>query len=400
MKVLHTITGLSVGGAENMLTKLIEEGQTRTAAYDVSVLSLMKPDDIAHRIRACGVHIDTLEMRQGVPSPGNVMRLRKIVQRLQPDLIVGWMHHAFLAASVGSRMQSTRPPVIWNVRHSLSHLKHEKPMTRAVLRACARISHTPAAIIYNSRVAAHQYEAFGFPAASTVIIPNGFDCDQFRPRPSARAEFSRMFGLDDNVTIVGLVARLHPMKQPEVLVEAVRIARSKGRDLHLLIMGHGADDPSSSLTRLLNTALPANRFTTIGHQTDVARWMPAIDIFALSSGWGEGFPNVIGEAMACGIPCVATDIGDSRKIIGNTGSIVPPNDPAALAQALISLTDIGADARRRLGELARDRVISEFSLPEIARQYEALYDHVLGRARVAPPIQLERDERKISACAG
>src|SRR3546814_7329338 len=102
-------------------------------------------------------------------------------------------------------------------------------------------------------------------------------------------------------------------------------------------LGNGADDPRSDLTRTLHASLPADRFTTIGHQENVAHWMPAIDIFALSSGWGEGFPNVIGEAMACGNPCVATDVGDARWIIGQNGGIVPPGEPEALADALIAL---------------------------------------------------------------
>src|SRR3546814_2554044 len=134
----------------------------------------------------------------------------------------------------------------------MRYIAHEKPLPRGVLMLCAELSRIPSAIIYNSPVAARKYEAFGFPAGAAVVIPNGFDCDQFQPRAGARAEFCNRFGVDENATIVGLVARLHPMKQPEVLVEAVRRARAKGRDMHLLIMGNGADDPRSDLTRPLH----------------------------------------------------------------------------------------------------------------------------------------------------
>src|SRR3546814_178401 len=255
----------------------------------------MTPGDISQRILNCRLPIDTLGRHQGRPGPSARAKLAGVTRRVRPDIIIGWMHHAVLAATAAQRMLPSRPPIVWNIRHSLSDISHEKPMTRAVLRLCAKLSRIPSAIIYNSHVAARQYEAFGFPAGAAVVIPNGFDCDQFQPRAGARAEFCNRFGVDENATIVGLVARLHPMKQPEVLVEAVRRARAKGRDMHLLIMGNGADDPRSDLTRTLHASLPADRFTTIGHQENVAHWMPAIDIFALSSGWGEGFPNVIGE---------------------------------------------------------------------------------------------------------
>ncbi len=399
MKILHTITGLHAGGAENMLAKLIESNVSRER-YQSAVLSLMKPGMIADRIRARDVAVHTLGMRQGVPSLPALVKLGRVGRAVRPDIILGWMHHGNLAATMASRMLRSRPPVIWNIRHSLVNLANEKPLTRFVLRASRRLSKTPAAIIYNSRAAARQFEAFGFPTDRAIFIPNGFDCGEFRPRMGARAELCQMFGISENATIVGMVARCHPMKDPENLVEAVRRARQAGHDLHLLIIGHGVDKPGTPLAKAISVAFPPDRVTTTGFQHNIAKWLAGLDIFALPSAWGEGFPNVIGEAMACGVPCVATDVGDSGWIIDDTGRTVPPNDPEALAQALAWLDSLGADGRRRLGEKARERVMKEFSLSRIRHEYEVLFDRVYERAAREPDCDDDSPDAKISACAG
>src|SRR3546814_6923071 len=118
------------------------------------------------------------------------------------------MHHAVLAATAAQRMLPSRPPIVWNIRHSLSDISHEKPMTRAVLRLCAKLSRIPSAIIYNSHVAARQYEAFGFPAGAAVVIPNGFDCDQFQPRAGARAEFCNRFRSEEQTSELQSLMRI------------------------------------------------------------------------------------------------------------------------------------------------------------------------------------------------
>src|SRR3546814_514123 len=197
MKILHVITGLNYGGAENMLAKLIETGTGTNARFRNVVLSMMTPGKIADRFQKCGVAVHSLGMRQGVPSPNALFQLFRIIRAVRPDLILGWMHHGNLAATIASRMVRPQPPVIWNIRHSLVDVAREKPLTRAVLHIGARLSRTPAAIIFNARAAVRQWEAIGFPADRTVIIPNGFDYSQFRPRIGARSELCRAFGIED-----------------------------------------------------------------------------------------------------------------------------------------------------------------------------------------------------------
>jgi glycosyltransferase involved in cell wall biosynthesis len=373
--VLHTITRLHTGGAETMLAKLIE------ADLDLRpvVLSLLQPGVVAGRIRSQNVSVRSLGMREGVPSLVAFAQLIREARRVRPDLVQGWMHHGNLAATCASWAAPHRPPVVWNIRHSLVALAHQKPLTRAVLRLGAGLSRTTAAVVYNAKVSAHQYETFGFDPGRTVVIPNGFDCEHFRPRPEARSLLSQKFGIDERVQTIGMVARYHPMKDVDNLVEAARRVRASGLDAHLLVVGRGFDQAPPEVETTARAALPPDRLTLAGESHDVARWLSGLDVFVLPSAWGEGFPNILGEATACGVPCVATDVGDSAWIIGPCGSVVPPRDPEALARALARMLELDPEQRRQLGQAARARTIELFSLHRVAQQYEALYERVLYR---------------------
>jgi glycosyltransferase involved in cell wall biosynthesis len=377
MSILHIITGLNVGGAEAMLAKLLEHG----AADDPlspRVLSLMTPGRMAQRIDARGIPIETLAMQQGRPSLGGLLQLRRTIRAAPPALVQGWMHHGNLAASLASRFAPVRLPVVWNVRHSLSDIHLEKPLSRAVLRTGRMVSDTARAIIYNSEVAAEQYRRFGFSPERAVVIPNGFDCDTFRPRADAGRMLRQRYGIDPQPILVAMVARQHPMKDTANLVEAVGLARAAGHDLHLLLVGTGTDAPPAALATQLARTLPPGRLTLAGERADVADWLSGVDIVALPSAWGEAFPNILGEAMASGVPCVATDVGDSARIIGSHGCIVPPRDPAALAGAIGWLAGLGAIQRRAIGAAARESIIARYEIDRIVARYAALYGSILG----------------------
>ena len=383
MKILHVITGLNVGGAETMLAKLLKHG-----IGDAEVLSLLTPGAVAPRIEQAGVTIHSAEMRRSLPSLRSVHRVLAAARAAAPQIVQGWMHHGNLAASLAALAVRPRPHVVWNIRHSLSDIGHEKPLSRAVLRVGRTMSRTPAAIIYNSSVAARQFEAFGYDATRTIVIPNGFDCRRFRPRDGAGPALRSQFGIAAEPIVVAMVARLHPMKDAANLIEAVRRARAMGHDLHLLMAGNGTDMLEPALASQLRSSLPEDRVTLAGERYDVADWLPGVDIVALPSAWGEGFPNILGEAMACGVPCVATDIGDSAAILGECGEAVPPRDPAALAAAIARLASLGREGRGALGAAGRVRVVSNYSLDNIAGQYSALYERVAAACesarRVAP----------------
>ena len=309
------------------------------------------------------------------------MRLLRITNRLRPEILQGWMYHGNLAASLASMVSPDAGPVLWNVRHSLADAAVETRTTRAILALSARLSSRTAAILYNSQTAARQHERIGFNPARSVFIPNGFDCTSYRPDKTRRALLNELFAVPEGRTCVAVIGRCHPMKDHVSAVEAARRVIGSGRDIHLLLVGPGMDSPPADLKSAV--ALLGDRVTVVGARTDVADWLPGIDMLMLSSAWGEAFPNILGEAMACGVPCVATDVGDSSLVVGDTGVIVPPGNSDALSQALTRMYDGGPAELLQRGLAARRRVEENFELGAIAARYRRLYQSVLHGSRTA-----------------
>ena len=375
-RTLQIITGLGTGGAETMLTKLLQA--TRDSSDECIVVSMMDLGSMGEAIMNMGIPVETLGMRRGVPTPGAFWRLRQIARHYQPDLVQGWMYHGNLAASAAAMFARGRPKVVWNVRHSLYDIRDERPLTRQVIRANARLSPRSAAIVYNSRVSAVQHEAFGFHAARTRILPNGFDLARFRPDPAAREAVRAEIGVSADAPLIGLIGRHHPMKDHAGFLRAAALLAESYPQAVFLAAGTGVEWSNPELSALAaSLQLSEQRLHLLGERRDVPRLMAALDLLALSS-WSEGFPNVVGEAMACAVPCVVTDVGDAAWVVGDTGRVVAARDPQALASACGELIELDRVDRGALGHAARARVEREFGLDQIASQYQLLYREVLG----------------------
>lgn len=378
MRILHLITALNFGGAETMLAKLLEEEGGPSNIVESRVVSLTPPGPAGERIRRSGVSVDHVGIANQASLPGALASIASHIRQKKPDVIMAWMYHAHLAAVAGVALARCRIPIIWNVRHSLHNLGHERAATRMILRTAALLSGIPRAILYNSQVAARQYEALGYRSARTQVIPNGFDCNRFKPDESARSRLVAELGISPTALIVGMAARNHPMKDQATLARAVVHARALGADIHLLLLGKAITNTSTELATALG-ALPADRVTLREHEPRLNEVLPGFDVNMLSSAWGEGFPNILGEAMACGVPCIATDVGDSRFVVGDTGMIVPPGDAEQMAGALGKLAQMTAADRRMMGLAARRRIEKHFSIREVTSRYHHLFEAVAGR---------------------
>lgn len=377
MRLLHVITGLSIGGAERALYSVLAGGLA--ARFDTAVLSLRDQGSLGTAIRQLGLPVHTLDMGGGVPGARVLARLRRIVRSMAPDVIQGWMYHGNLAASVAARMTpGPRPAVAWNVRHSLYSLAAEKPLTRQVIRANRWASVGADAILYNSRLSREQHEAFGFASKCGQVIPNGFDTGALRPDAVAGEATRKALAIPQDAIVIGHVARFHPMKDhASFLRAAVEVMRQRA-DVVCLMAGREVNLENPALAGIVPQDLEG-RFFFVGERGDVPELMQAMDVFCQSS-WSEAFPNVLGEAMALGVPCVVTDVGDSRDIVGETGEVVPPSDSAALAQGLLAMLDQPARERAALGQAARARIEARYALSRLVEQYRGLYEQLRPEA--------------------
>jgi glycosyltransferase involved in cell wall biosynthesis len=369
IRVFHVITGLSTGGAERALYNVLTGFSGK---LDSAVISLTDEGTYGQRIRQLGVPVYTLGMRAGLPSLSALLKLRSLIRQLQPDVIQGWMYHGNLAAWLARRFAPGRPALAWNIRHSLYSLEAEKKLTQKVIKGNRRLSGSVDALLYNSRLSRQQHENFGFCADIGRVIPNGFDLDIWKPRPEPEKRVIRgREKIPGQALVIGHVARFHPMKDHAAFVRAaVRVVESCS-DVHIVLVGRDVNRNNTSLVQLVPQALQ-HRFHWLGERHDIPALMPMLDVFCQSS-WSEAFPNVLGEAMACGVPCVATDVGDSALVVGDTGVVVPPRNDAELYSALMDMVNRGPEARASLGQAARRRIETEFSLDAVVNQYMNLY---------------------------
>lgn len=376
VRVLHIITSLFTGGAERVLTNVLAGGHSRFA--QPAVVSLKDEGTMGAYLRNSGVLVTKIEMNGAISSPRVLLKLLSVVRGFRPDFIQGWMYHGNLAASVAARFAPGKPAVAWNIRHSLYDLKAEKPVTRQVIRANRILSKGADSIIYNSRLARAQHERLGFQERRGIVIPNGFDCDRLRPDVGTGMAVRHEVGFSAAEVVIGNVARFHPMKDhASFLRAAVRVAQ-ENPSVRFLLVGREVSPDNPALAGIVPPEL-LERFVFTGERSDAHRLMQAMDVLIISSAWGEAFPNVLGEAMACGVPCVATDVGDSAYIVQDAGIVVPPSDTDALVGALDAMIRKGREERRALGRAARKRVQSHFSLDSVVAQYGDLYETLLAR---------------------
>jgi glycosyltransferase involved in cell wall biosynthesis len=373
VKVLHVIGSLDVGGAEIMLAKLL---RATAGLVDARVVSLTADGPIGDRIRGLGVETVFLGMRRGAPDPRGIFALAREIRDFRPKVVQTWMYHSDLIGGLAALLAG-RPPVIWGVRNAELEEQTAKWATRQTLRICALVSGLiPARIVSCSERGREFHVARGYRADKFDVIPNGFDLEAFRPDPAARKAVRIDLGIPVNAPAVGMVARYHPMKDFENFARAAALASRDLPDLRFVLCGEGVSADNAQLVGWLRDAGVLGRTSLLGRREDVPRVLASLDLFTLSSAT-EGFPNALGEAMACGIPCVSTDAGDARFILGESGRVVPVRSPKALADAWVELLRRDETARLRAGEAARQRMASRFSMPAVGAAFCELYPSVV-----------------------
>ena len=376
MKILHIITGLRMGGAEMSLLKLLEKMDRNT--FNSEVISLTDHGVMGKRIEDAGVPVLAINMRSGIPDPAGLKRLYHEVKKYNPDIVQTWMYHADLLGGLVVKMAGIRN-IVWNIRNSDLDPVKTKLHTRLTVRMCALLSHwLPGKIICNSYKASEVHIQAGYQKDKLKIIPNGFDLLTFQRNSAAKKSVFEELGLSEKTYLVGLFARFDPQKDHNGFIQAARKVNNKLENVHYLLCGSGIDSDNHQITSWIKREGLEKSFHLIGVRADMPRLTAALDVACSSSSYGEAFPNVIGEAMSCSIPCIVTDVGDSAWIIGDTGKVVPPDDPQAMADALVWMLSLTVQDKQKLAEAARKRIEDNFSINNVIDQYEKLYLEMAG----------------------
>lgn len=380
LKIVHVINDLSIGGAEMMLFKLLSTVDKRR--FNSTVISLGRRSKLDARIEALNIPVLNVDIKLGnVPTPRQVWRLLTTMRGLKPDLIQGWMYHGSLAAHLCASIVARGAPELWTIHSCNNDLTLEKRLTSAIIRLCGRLSASPAKIIYVSESSRLQHEAMGYCREKSQVITNGFDVSQFAPSAQARAAVRAELGMREDQFLIGLVGRFHPMKDHVNFLRAASLLSEDNHAARFLLVGRKVDNGNQTVRRLLGKWNLEGRVHLLGERADTHTLIAALDVCSLSSSYGESFPLVVGEAMACGVPCVVTDVGDAAKLVGATGLVVPPRNPEALAHAWRELMRLGPSGRAQLGEAARERVRENFLLAPVTAQYESLWEKTGAEAR-------------------
>ncbi len=354
--VLHVITGLGIGGAETMLAQVA--GALHEGGLPQHVVSLRDHGPMADLLEEKGIPVTALNAISWARAPASAVRLTRLVSRMRPDVIQGWMYHGNVAAALAHRVSPgrARRKLYWNLRASRMDTKRYG----GIVKWNARLSAWPDLVIGNSRAGMDFHVSRGFAPRRSMIIPNGIDTAKYRPDPVARREVRAELGFAEDAVVAIKTARVDAMKDHETFLAAM----AQTPEIQGLLAGRD--------TRKL--ALPPN-VTALGLRNDVARLCAASDIAVCSSAFGEGFSNALSEGMSAGLVPVATDVGDAAMIVADTGRIVAPRDPDALARAISDEAARPPGELRNRGLRARARIAGNFTLERIVGMYRGIYEN-------------------------
>ncbi|MBC3345851.1 glycosyltransferase [Pseudomonas sp. SWRI196] len=373
MKVVHVIIGLNVGGAELMLFRLSKSFKDDEKQMH-SIISLTDIGKLGPMIRDSGVQVTTLEMKGMLDFPRVLFSLCRIFRKLKPDIVQTWMYHADLIGGIAARLSGIRN-VIWGIR-STNISSGVSKATRGIRRVCAILSYSiPKLIVCAADASRKAHVQIGYDSKRMMVIPNGFDPEVLVASMDQRAAIRMACGFSPTDLVIGSLGRYNPAKDHENFIAAASLLGADYPDLRFLLVGRDLDPQNKVIMEQIEGTGYSDRFVLLGERQDVACCLKAMDVFCLHSRT-EGFPNVLGEAMAMGLPCVTTDVGDAAFLIGDTGVVVEPRNPQALADGLRQLVSAEAAYRLDLGEKAQRRVYENFTLSSAKCRFKVVYEQI------------------------
>ena len=367
VKVVHIITSLSQGGAESALARLVLYKQQHVENV---VVCLQGMGDYGDLLISNGIKVHNIDMQKGAIKPRNIIDLYSLLRREQPDIIQTWLYHADLIGGLVGRLSGCRH-VVWGVLSYDITTRLIGYKTRAVIQLCALLSHyIPSRIVYCARASIKKHTDIGYSKKKNNVIYLGFDYTTVEAGPTQRQH---------DILSIGCVARWDPQKDHRNLLSALKILENSGIRYICSLVGPGMVSSNEQLLKIIEqTGVDKHNISFEGKVDNVFKSMRRFDIHVLPS-IGEAFPNVLAEAMLCEVPCISTDVGDAREIVGDTGWIVPHSDPERLAEAIIaaSMEIQKPEAWSKRKADARRRIEENFGIEKMIDSYRDLWCRII-----------------------
>ncbi len=372
MKILHIIIGLNVGGAEIMLKRLVQSSLGNKGLAN-EVVSLTQLGVIGIQLENMGVRVTVLNIKSIFSAPYAFFKLVKIIKNSKPSIVQTWMYHADLLGGLASFFAGNRN-IAWNIRGSSIPQKNLS-LTGVLTKLCAILSYKlPKIIICCAEAARSSHVIKGYAQSKMVVINNGYDMGDYHPR-EVREEERLNLGISEDTIVIGIVGRFDVLKDYNNFISAANELLKEFSNIKFLMVGKGLDNENHELTKIVKNDNTLDSFLLMGERNNVNKYLAVMDIYCMSSS-KEGFPNVVCEAMAMQIPCVVTNAGDAKNIVGDTGIVVPIKDSSALALGLKTMINYDVEKKLKLGKLARERISRNYSIEKALNQYEELYREI------------------------
>ncbi len=369
--IVHIITGLSDGGAEGVLYRLCRKDKEHRHL----VVSLSDSGKYGPLLEALGISVFTMQMSPGRPSPIVFIRLVRLLRQYKPDVVQTWMYHADLFGGLAARLAGIQN-VVWGVRQTMLEPGKSKKATIWIAKILSKLSWwLPSRIAVCAERAMDVHEELGYNRDKMRYIPNGYDLSDFKPGIDPNESIRSSLQISSSIPLIGTVGRYHPQKDHANLLEALAILKLRNISFHCILVGTGLNNRNTELVDLIDNLDLTNYVQLLGRRNDISQIMNALDLHVLPS-TSEGFPNVVAEAMACGTPCVTTDVGDASVIVGDTGWVVPPKNPQALADSIIQVVeDIKTNNKAWLQrkEACCTRIVDKFSIEKMIESYKRVW---------------------------
>ncbi len=389
IRLAVVINAIVLAGAERMLARVL--ARLRPEEFDVRVFTIGLPGPFTEHLEQLGIPNRLYEfVRPKLPNPFHLLTLARDLRRFQPDVVQGWMYLGNLFGGVAAKLARRDLPVAWNIRHSTLDPRIDSRSMRWSAWLGGQLSGcVPDRIVLCAEAARAAHLRVGYVPEKFVVIPNGFDLSELRPDVDARQRIRAELGITDDMPLVGLIGRLHQHKDHRTFVRAARVVAEQFPNAHFVGAGEEQTYSATDLWNWVDEAGLRDRFHWLGVRRDVPAIDASLDVLVCSS-TTEGFPNVVGEAMACGVPCVATDVGECAEVVGDTGRIVPKQDPQQMGEAILELLRQPHAERIALGAAARQRVVERYEIHRTVARYCQLWRELAGVRETTQSVEMPR----------